>query len=73
VYPEEKLCIWVRAYLRLKAQHRENEIGETIVPPCDWDLWQTSSWVNYFLGRDHSSKRRGIAPPETMKILVLKK
>ncbi|HTY62950.1 MAG TPA: methylenetetrahydrofolate reductase C-terminal domain-containing protein [Acidobacteriota bacterium] len=73
VYPAEKLCIWVRAYLRLKAQHREHEIGETIVPPCDWELWQTSSWVNYFLGRDHSSRQRGIAPPETMKVLVLKK
>ena len=63
VYPEEKLCIWVRAYLRLKAQNREDEIGKYIVPPCDWELWQTSSWINYFLGRDHSSKRRGILPP----------
>ena len=63
VYPEGKLCIWVRAYQRLKAQHREEEIGREIVPPCDWELWQTSSWVNYFLGRDHSSKRLGIRPP----------
>ncbi len=53
VYPGDKLCVWVRAYLRLKAQHREDEIGANIVPPCNWDLWQTSSWVNYFLGRDH--------------------
>ncbi len=60
VYPEEKMCIWVRAYVRLKAQHKENEIGEFIVPPCNWDLWQTSSWINYFLGRDHSSKKEGI-------------
>jgi methylenetetrahydrofolate reductase (NADPH) len=67
VYPEGKLCIWVRAYLRLKAQNREDEIGKTIVPPCDWELWQTSSWINYFLGRDHSSKRLGIRPPETGK------
>jgi len=60
VYPQEKLCIWVRAYQRLKAQNREDEIGTYIVPPCDWELWQTSSWINYFLGRDHSSKRLGI-------------
>jgi methylenetetrahydrofolate reductase (NADPH) len=60
VYPNEKLCIWVRAYLRLKAQGREDDIGKYIVPPCDWELWQTSSWINYFLGRDHSSKRLGL-------------
>jgi methylenetetrahydrofolate reductase (NADPH) len=65
VYPGDKQCIWVRAYLRLKAQHKEDEIGKYIVPPCNWDLWQTSSWINYFLGRDHSSKRRGILPPKT--------
>ena len=64
VYPMEKLCIWVRAYQRLKAQNKEDEIGKYIVPPCDWELWQTSSWINYFLGRDHSSKQRGIRPPE---------
>jgi methylenetetrahydrofolate reductase (NADPH) len=56
VYPQEKLCIWVRAYLRLKAQNKEDEIGENIVPPCNWDLWQTSSWINYFLGRDHNNR-----------------
>ena len=57
VYPDEKKCIWVRAYRRLKANHREGEIGETIVPPCNWDLWQTPSWLNYFNGRDHLSQR----------------
>jgi methylenetetrahydrofolate reductase (NADPH) len=60
VYPGEKMCIWVQAYLRLKAKHQEEEIGRYTVPPCDWALWQTSSWINYFLGRDHSSKRKGI-------------
>jgi methylenetetrahydrofolate reductase (NADPH) len=63
VYPGKKLCIWVLAYLRLKALGAEEEIGKHTVPPCNWDLWQTSSWVNYFLGRDHSSKQRGIQPP----------
>jgi methylenetetrahydrofolate reductase (NADPH) len=56
VYPEEKPCIWVMAYLRLKSRHKEDEIGKYIVPPCNWELWQTSSWVNYFLGRDHNSR-----------------
>jgi methylenetetrahydrofolate reductase (NADPH) len=57
VYPNEMQCIWVRAYQRLKAQHREDSIGETIVPPCNYELRQTSSWINYFLGKDHISRR----------------
>jgi methylenetetrahydrofolate reductase (NADPH) len=54
VYPGEVQCIWVRAYRRLKSRGRETEIAGTVIPPCDWALWQTSSWVNYFLGRDHA-------------------
>ena len=57
VYPEDKLCIWVKAYLRLKSQNREDEIGRYLVPPCNWELHQTSSWINYFLGRDHNAKK----------------
>jgi methylenetetrahydrofolate reductase (NADPH) len=64
VYPNEKQCIWVRAYQRLRSQHKEDTIGESIVPPCNWELWQTSSWLNYFLGKDHVSKRAGIQPPQ---------
>jgi len=62
VYPGERKCIWVRAYLRLKATGKEEAIVENIVPPCNWELWQTSSWINYFLGKDHVSKRNGIKP-----------
>ncbi len=64
VYPDQKQCIWVRAYLRLKSERKEDSIGRTIVLPCNWELWQTSSWLNYFLGRDHTSKRLGIKPPQ---------
>ena len=64
VYPREKKCIWVRAYERLKKHKAENSIAEYIVPPCDWELQHTSSWLNYYLGRDHSAKRLGIKPPE---------
>jgi methylenetetrahydrofolate reductase (NADPH) len=64
VYPDERPCIWVKAYQRLKSQNRQDEIGENLVPPCNWELYQTSSWINYFLGRDHSAKLRGIQPPK---------
>ncbi len=57
VYPNEKKCIWVQAYRRLKARHREDSIGESIVPPCNWSLWQTSSWLNYFRGRGYLGQR----------------
>jgi methylenetetrahydrofolate reductase (NADPH) len=69
VYPNEKQCIWVRAYLRLKSQQREDSIAKNIVPPCNWELWQTPSWLNYFLGRDHISKRLGIKLAENKKAL----
>lgn len=64
VYPGKTQCIWVRAYLQLKSRGREHTLSENIVDPCNWDLWQTSSWINYFLGRDHSAKRKGIPPAE---------
>lgn len=63
VYPEERKCVWVRAYLRLKAEHREATIGDGFVPPCNWGLWETSSWLNFYLGRDHVSRKLGIKPP----------
>jgi methylenetetrahydrofolate reductase (NADPH) len=64
VYPNEKKCIWVKAYERLKAYGEEDEIGAHIVPPCNWELFETPSWLNFALGRDHSSKSVGIKPPE---------
>ena len=64
VYHGEKKCIWVRAYERLKKHKEENSIGEYIMPPCNWELQHTSSWLNYYLGRDHTAIRLGIKPPE---------
>ena len=64
VYPNERKCVWVQAYERLKAYKEESTIGDYIVPPCNWELWQTSSWLNFYLGRDHTAKRLGIMPPQ---------
>ncbi|MEA3332358.1 MAG: methylenetetrahydrofolate reductase C-terminal domain-containing protein [Pseudomonadota bacterium] len=64
VYPNEKKCIWVQAYDRLKPYKEEDNIAAYTVPPCNWQLWQTSSWLNFYMGRDHSAKRLGIKPPE---------
>ncbi|MCL5986219.1 MAG: methylenetetrahydrofolate reductase C-terminal domain-containing protein [Actinobacteria bacterium] len=53
VYPDEKRCIYYRAYRRLKSYREEDTMADKILPPRNWDLYRTSSWANYFLGRDH--------------------
>jgi methylenetetrahydrofolate reductase (NADPH) len=64
VYPGERRCIYVRAYQRLKHYGEEDSLGENQVPPPDYSLQHTSSWLNYFMGRDHTAKRIGIEPPD---------
>ncbi len=53
VYPE-KPCVWVRIYDRLKAYGEQEEIISNPLVARNWDLNRTSSWVNYYLGRDHA-------------------
>ena len=67
VYPGEKQCVWVQAYDRLKKNGEQDTIEKNVVPPPDWDLFHSSSWANYFLGRDHSAKKIGIQPPPQNK------
>ena len=59
-YPNEKKCIYVRAYDRLKSHNAEESLQLIQLPPVNYDLNQKSSWINYFLGRDHAAKRLGI-------------
>jgi methylenetetrahydrofolate reductase (NADPH) len=63
VYPNEKQCIYVRAYNRLKHFGEEESLVAYQVPPIDHTLRATSSWTNFFMGRDHTAKRLGIEPP----------
>lgn len=60
VYPNKKKCVWVKAYARLKKYHEEQQLNAYAVDPCNWDLYQTSSWLNFYLGKDHSAERLGI-------------
>ncbi|HEX3015738.1 MAG TPA: methylenetetrahydrofolate reductase C-terminal domain-containing protein [Desulfobacteria bacterium] len=64
VYPNEKQCVWVRAYARLKKYGEEAQLGAYRVPPCNWDLYQTSSWYNFYMGKDHSAARLNIKAPD---------
>ncbi|MGF7185934.1 methylenetetrahydrofolate reductase (NADPH) [Desulfitispora alkaliphila] len=63
VHPNKKKCIYVKAYARLKKYGEETQLDSYIVPPCNWDLYQKASWLNFFLGRDHSAKRFNITDP----------
>lgn len=50
---KDKLCVWVRAYERMR-QHGESEkLTCEFVPPRLWELKDTSSWINFHLDRDH--------------------
>jgi len=63
-FPGEKQCMYVRAYDRLKAYGEEESLGQGPNPPIDHELYQTSSWINYYLGRDHSADAKGIPTVE---------
>ena len=65
VHPGKRLCIYVEAYARLKHYGEEGRLDGDSVPPCNWDFYQTSSWINFYLGRDHTARRLGI--PEVKK------
>ena len=47
-------CIWLRAYERLEADHRENELLAHAPVVQNQALRGTSSWANHWLGRDHT-------------------
>jgi methylenetetrahydrofolate reductase (NADPH) len=60
VHPD-RYCIWFRAYKRLSGVGRIQELIQGCVPPRMWELNQSSSWLNFHLGRDHQSASNEIA------------
>jgi methylenetetrahydrofolate reductase (NADPH) len=57
----DKLCVWVRAYTRMKRHGETEKLNCRLVPPRSWDLKDTSSWINFHLDRDH--QKTAVAPP----------
>ena len=53
VYPKEKLCFWVRSYHRGPKPDCNTIQAIKPIPPKDWALNRTSSWLNYYSGKDH--------------------
>jgi len=58
VYPGKKRCLYVRIYERLKSQGLTQAMQQGFVPPRNWALNNTSSWVNFYRGLDHAGKDR---------------
>ena len=58
VYPGRKKCFYVEVYNRLKQSGLEKTLQEGFLPPRDWALNESSSWVNFFLNRDHNNLRK---------------
>ena len=56
-YPNQRKCVYVLAYERLKAHGAYQSLWEDLVPPLNYDLNETSSWINFYLGRDHSAPK----------------
>jgi methylenetetrahydrofolate reductase (NADPH) len=56
VYPGKQKCIYVTIYEYYKSSNQEDKLQTGYIPPCNWTLYRTSSWLNYFNGRDYSNK-----------------
>ena len=54
---EEKRCAWTIIYERCAAIGKLDELRKNYVPPINCSLSKTSSWANFFMGRDHGGKK----------------
>jgi len=50
---KDKKCVWVRVHERLKAHNQIEKLNSFCLPPRNWDLDKTSSWLNLYLDRDY--------------------
>ena len=53
VYPKERLCFWVRSFNHGTTPSCNKIQENKILPPKNWALNRSSSWLNYFTGKDH--------------------
>lgn len=58
---KDKLCVWVRAYQRMKKHGETDKLTCEFVPPRLWELKDTSSWINFHLDRDHQKPKEPTA------------
>jgi methylenetetrahydrofolate reductase (NADPH) len=53
----DRECVWVRAYKRLNRCNLAHTLAKDFVPPRMWELNNTSSWINFHLGKGHQKKK----------------
>jgi len=53
VYPEKKRCYWVKVYHNMKGVRQHVTFVAPPIPARDTSLNRTSSWINFFTGKDH--------------------
>lgn len=58
VYPGKKRCIYVKTYERLAAAGGAEDFRSGFVPPRNWQLNNSSSWLNFYLGNDNRGGRQ---------------
>ncbi|GAB4343477.1 MAG: methylenetetrahydrofolate reductase C-terminal domain-containing protein [Desulfobulbaceae bacterium] len=59
VFPD-RYCFWVRVYNRLEPHTTIASLGgRPYMHPKDWALDHTSSWINFYAGKDHHRLRFG--------------
>jgi len=51
----ERQCVWYRAYNRWVSVGQVHRMASACIPPRMWELNRTSSWLNFYVGRDHQS------------------
>ncbi len=57
----DRHCIWYRAYHRWALINQTNAMSSGCIPPRMWELHQSSSWLNFHLGKDHQSSSEDMA------------
>jgi methylenetetrahydrofolate reductase (NADPH) len=54
VFPD-RYCFWVRVYNRVEPEATLEQLGSRpYMHPKNWALDQTSSWINFYAGKDHN-------------------
>ena len=54
---DTKRCVWTLVYERFSSTNNLDYLRKEYVPPVDCSLSKTSSWANFYLGKDHTSKK----------------
>lgn len=56
VYPNQRKCFWVNVYDKLPDTRYEVISKSDLLPPKNWSLAESSSWINYYTGKDHHKR-----------------